>query len=91
MISLTGEEERLSALAALDERYANEQRALEQKLSASIDTNHVDQQLKLRQRQTTEVLGAVRQLLPDDANKELARLDAEQEEQRYVSRDTLGG
>lgn len=77
-----GEAERLEALAALDEKYATEQRALETKLSASIDAEHIDQQLKLRSRQTTELVSAVRQLLPDDANKEIARLDAEQEEHR---------
>lgn len=79
-----GEDERLQALATLDEKYSTEQRALEQKLSASIDAEHIDAQLKLRSRQTTELVSAVRQMLPDDANKEIARLDAEQEEQRQL-------
>jgi len=77
-----GEDERLRSLAALDERYAAEQRQLEQKIAANIDADHVDAQLKLRQKQSTEIVSAVRQLLPDDANRELARLDAEQEDMR---------
>jgi hypothetical protein len=76
------EEDRIRALTDLDDRYAAEQRTAEQKISATVDTEHVDQQLKMRQRQTTEIVSAVRQLLPEDASKELARLDAEQEDLR---------
>lgn len=76
------ENDRLEAMSMLDAKYAEEQHQIEGKVMAERDAELVDAQLKLRQKQSTEIVGAVKQLLPDNANKELARLDAEQEDIR---------
>merc|ERR1711868_141113 len=70
------------AMDQLDAAFNEEQASIEKKIIQEFDMKHIQEQMKLRQRHTGEVVSAVKQLLPEDATTDLEKLEAEQEKFR---------